>query len=299
MYPKEIDKFNDKLDKINGNTYSIEEEVTLTDGIYEEELKHGNVISSSVRVFTASKLTGEKIENFILSTPSNAPWKKIIKIFSKTSKVYITYETQGDTVEAEDINIVQQSIANTQKEIDRYKDFNDLEVRNLKNTTNLLEKSKSDKTYVDTELLKKADKDNIFTKEEVLQKINNLIGTAPETLDTFKEIADALGNDPNFAATIMNLLSSKVDKIQGKNLSSEDYTLLEKRKLAAIQDNANNYIHPSTHPSSMITGLHYVAFSGDYNSLRNKPTSLPPAQHNHDDTYMKKGSVTWNNLKGV
>lgn len=132
MYPKEIDKFNDKLDKINGNTYSIEEEVTLTDGIYEEELKHGNVISSSVRVFTASKLTGEKIENFILSTPSNAPWKKIIKIFSKTSKVYITYETQGDTVEAEDINIVQQSIANTQKEIDRYKDFNDLEVRNLK-----------------------------------------------------------------------------------------------------------------------------------------------------------------------
>lgn len=38
-----------------------------------------------------------------------------------------------------------------------------------------------------------------------------LAGAAPETLDTLKELADALGNDPNFATTITNLIAQKLD----------------------------------------------------------------------------------------
>jgi hypothetical protein len=34
---------------------------------------------------------------------------------------------------------------------------------------------------------------------------------------------------------------------------------------------ANDYVHPSTHPASMITGLADVAMSGDYDDLENKP----------------------------
>lgn len=48
---------------------------------------------------------------------------------------------------------------------------------------------------------------------------------------------------------------NKVDKVDGKGLSTEDYTTVEKAKLAGIAAGANNYTHPSTHPVDMITGL--------------------------------------------
>ncbi|MHC9060030.1 phage tail protein [Pantoea sp. y20] len=38
-----------------------------------------------------------------------------------------------------------------------------------------------------------------------------LAGTAPEALDTLKELADALGNDPHFSATVIDALSKKMD----------------------------------------------------------------------------------------
>lgn len=50
-------------------------------------------------------------------------------------------------------------------------------------------------------------------------QISKLIDTAPENLNTFKELADALGNDPNYATTIMTKLENKVDKEESKELS--------------------------------------------------------------------------------
>lgn len=37
---------------------------------------------------------------------------------------------------------------------------------------------------------------------------------------------------------------AKVDKVEGKGLSSNDYTDEEKAKLAGVEENANNYVHP-------------------------------------------------------
>lgn len=252
MYPGSIDKFTEKLNKIDGNVYVIEEEIILINGVYEGELEHDNVNSSSVRVYTGPKLTGDKIENFILSTPSDTLWKKEIKIFAKVDKCYITYETPGDTVEADDINKAQESIVNTQIEVEKYKASNNLEIGNLKVRAGNLENKKSDKTYVDTELNKRYLKEQVFTKEEVLEKIKNIIGTAPEALDTLSEIANALNNDPDFAGTITKELANKVDKIEGKGLSTENYTSAEKAKLAGIEENANKYIHPASHSADMI-----------------------------------------------
>ena len=42
--------------------------------------------------------------------------------------------------------------------------------------------------------------------------INNLVNGAGSALDTLKELADALGNDPNFATTITNLIATKTGK---------------------------------------------------------------------------------------
>lgn len=49
------------------------------------------------------------------------------------------------------------------------------------------------------------------TNASVTTAINNLVNSSPGTLDTLKELATALGDDPNFAATLVSALASKLD----------------------------------------------------------------------------------------
>lgn len=51
-------------------------------------------------------------------------------------------------------------------------------------------------------------------------------------------------------------LSGKVDKVEGKGLSTNDYTTAEKTKLAGIAEGANNYVHPSY--TAKTSGLYKV-----------------------------------------
>lgn len=47
-------------------------------------------------------------------------------------------------------------------------------------------------------------------------------------------------------AKITNMISGKVDKVDGKGLSTNDYTTAEKTKLSGIAEGANKYTHPTT-----------------------------------------------------
>lgn len=78
-------------------------------------------------------------------------------------------------------------------------------------------------------------KDTYSTKEYVTQKISELVNYAPGTLDTLNEIAAALNNDSNFATTIITQLGTKVDKVKGKQLSTEDFTAEEKSTVAQLK----------------------------------------------------------------
>ena len=49
---------------------------------------------------------------------------------------------------------------------------------------------------------------------EVDSRIQNVIGSAPEALDALKELADSLGNDPDFAGTVTKELAKKADKTE-------------------------------------------------------------------------------------
>ena len=66
----------------------------------------------------------------------------------------------------------------------------------------------------------------------------SVVDSAPETLNTLNEFAAALGNNPNFATTVANQIGTKVDKVDGKGLSTNDYTTAEKTKLAGIAQGA-------------------------------------------------------------
>lgn len=80
---------------------------------------------------------------------------------------------------------------------------------------------------------------NLPTSTYVDERISALVNGSPETLDTLNELAAALGSDPNFATTIANQLGNKVDKVEGKGLSTNDYTNEEKAKLAGVEEGAN------------------------------------------------------------
>ncbi len=61
---------------------------------------------------------------------------------------------------------------------------------------------KGDSSIIDPSIL-----NHYALKEYVDEKLENLINGAPETLDTLKEIADALNNDNNAVSTILNQIS--------------------------------------------------------------------------------------------
>ena len=70
-----------------------------------------------------------------------------------------------------------------------------------------------------SELLNDSDFQNAEQVEEAIQKI---IGSAPEVLDTLAEIAKALGDDPNFAATMTAKLTELENKLTAeKNLREQ------------------------------------------------------------------------------
>lgn len=80
--------------------------------------------------------------------------------------------------------------------------------------------------------------DGLASKSYVDTKVAGLVNSAPETLDTLNELAAALGNDANFSTTIATQLGNKVDKVDGKGLSTNDYTTDEKTKLLGINAGA-------------------------------------------------------------
>lgn len=87
----------------------------------------------------------------------------------------------------------------------------------------------------------------IATTQFVHQIISALIGDAPDALNTLKELADALGDDPNFATTMTTLINSKLAKdqngadIPNKQLFIDNVGLRETVNLAlgALQKNQN------------------------------------------------------------
>ena len=93
-------------------------------------------------------------------------------------------------------------------------------------------------------------------------KISALINGAPTTLDTLKEIADAMAENDEVVEALNTAIGTKVDKVSGKGLSTNDYTTTEKNKLAGIAAGAEVNVQSD-----------WNATSGDA-FIKNKPTFL-------------------------
>lgn len=78
----------------------------------------------------------------------------------------------------------------------------------------------------------------IATTSFVQTAISNLVNSAPETLDTLGELADAIEEHQDVTDALDAAISNKVDKVDGKGLSTNDYTTAEKTKLSGIATGA-------------------------------------------------------------
>lgn len=66
--------------------------------------------------------------------------------------------------------------------------------------------------------------------------IDGLIGGAPETYNTLKKIADYIATHEDIAEALDSAIGGKVDKVEGKGLSSEDFTTALKNKLESLPE---------------------------------------------------------------
>lgn len=116
--------------------------------------------------------------------------------------------------------------------------------------------------------------------------IDALIDGAPATYDTLKEISDWIDTHQSEYEALIAAIAGKVDKVEGKQLSTEDYTTAEKTKLAGIEANANNYTLP-TATASALGGVKVGAnlaidsstgvLSGDYSAASSSAAGLMSA----------------------
>ena len=111
---------------------------------------------------------------------------------------------------------------------------------------------------------------NDYTDEEKV-KVNNVPDNTLEEINTLSNVMHSL------AGSLDNM---KVDKVQGKGLSENDYTTAEKTKLSGIEENANNYVLPS----DVVHDSGYVHTDNNYTTAeKNKLAEL----NNYDDTNIK------------
>ena len=117
--------------------------------------------------------------------------------------------------------------------------------------------------------------------------VAGIVDTAPETLNTLNELAAALGDDPNFAATISNQIGTKVTAVSGKGLSTNDLTNALKTNYDAAYTHVSNKSNPhgvtltQLGVNATATELNYVdgATSNIQTQLNNKAAS----NHTHDE----------------
>ena len=91
--------------------------------------------------------------------------------------------------------------------------------------------------------------------------IDNLINGAPAAYDTLKEIADYLATHQNEYTALVSTVAGKVDKVDGKGLSANDFTTALLNKLNAIAEGATKVEASSTNGKVKINGTETTVYT--------------------------------------
>lgn len=108
------------------------------------------------------------------------------------------------------------------------------------------------------------------------QKIADVVDGSPEALDTLYELAKALGDDPNFATTVMGLIGQKLPTTTFENfVANKAWTRDNLTKLSQLVNNINS-IKAGTRVESMDVNLTSISSYLEYDLFDNNTTGTKP-----------------------
>ncbi|MFR0781327.1 MAG: hypothetical protein ACLSH8_17240, partial [Zhenhengia sp.] len=211
-----------------------------------DNIKH---ITSSERNNWNDKYTKAEVDNKLASLETKIDWKESVATFEDIASTYPN-PVDGWTVNVKDTDYTY-----------RYNgtEWVVISANAIPKATTSVDGllSKEDKVKLDDVNSKKHTHGN----KSVIDAITSAL--VSNWNSAFSHISDVIKHITSDERTLWNTVSNKVDKVSGKGLSTNDYTVAEKTKLAGIAENANNYAHPSTHDASMITELSTKRFVSD------------------------------------
>lgn len=108
------------------------------------------------------------------------------------------------------------------------------------------------------------------------QKIADVVDGSPEALDTLYELAKALGDDPNFATTLMDQIGQKLPTTTFENfIDNKAWTKDNLTKLSQLINNINS-IKAGTRVESMDVNLASISSYLEYDLFDNNTTGTKP-----------------------
>ena len=215
-------KYQITLDVYKRQAFYIEFSSLDTDNILEVSFQEKGIpidISESIITLTVNEqvITGEINENKAIFNISPA-----LTIMEGVVTAQIGIYNNGALTSLHQIPLnISEGVGNIDLP------FNGFESPNLANEILLLLSEKVDKNTLNeiidligkkvdketgklSELINDGDGQSPYaTYKELMEEIAKLVDSSPEALNTLNELARALGNDANFASTVLNLLGNK------------------------------------------------------------------------------------------
>lgn len=150
-------------------------------------------------------------------------------------------------------------------------------------------------TVADAVMMSDKDGETQTIVDYVNGKIADLIGGAPATYDTLKEIADYISSHKDVSDALNAAIANKADKSIATSSADGLMPKGDKAKIDGIEPGANNYIHPANHPASMVTqdSTHRFVTDAEKTKWNGAPTigfgsSYPASAPNNSVFYLIK-----------
>lgn len=184
----------------------------LEDGSKTIELANGDSLSGvnaeGVAGFNLAKVTPEnKVEIGSAGMDLNLVGSEPRPLFNGSKGIALSEDLETKSAELQD-NI---NLKASQSDLEAYMSATDIKVSELEEKIG----------NVPTKVSEFENDANYQSASQVDARIQEVVAAAPEALDTLKELADALGNDPDFAGTITAELAKKADKTELEGLATE------------------------------------------------------------------------------
>lgn len=233
-------------------------------------------INQSLLDIWSDKYTKNEIDNKISQVITDLDWKESVNTFSNISKTYpnphdgwtvnvrdnnITYRYDGSKwidISSNSIPLATSSLDGRMSKNDKAKlDGIDANANNyahpITHSASMIVEDSSHRFMTDTERNNLNDcnsKKHTHDNKSIIDKITQAL--LDNWNSAFSHVSDTVKHITSNERNLWNTVSNKVDKVSGKQLSTNDYTTNEKNKLTNIEDNANKYIHPANHSADMI-----------------------------------------------